>query len=208
MDKKVEILSKYVPLPAAPLLAKWIDFYHCDFKISKSRSSKFGDYRPPQRGEGHKISINYNLNPYAFLVTTVHEFAHLVTWKEFQQQAKPHGTEWKLNFKRMMQPFFELEVFPNEVKIAIQNYLTNPAASSCSDINLFKALKAFDVKPAGSSTVEQIKENQIFCLKNGRTFKKLSKIRKRYRCIEIKSGLVYLFSPISEVFLVNTEKET
>ncbi|HTN19065.1 MAG TPA: SprT-like domain-containing protein [Pelobium sp.] len=202
MDKKIEILSKYIPLAAAPLIAKWIDFYRCDFKISRSRNSKFGDYRPPQRGNGHKISVNYNLNPYAFLVTTVHEFAHLVTWKEFERNAKPHGTEWKLNFKRMMQPFFDLEVFPVEIKNAIQNYLANPAASSCSDTNLFKALKAFDEKPAGSFTVEQLKDNQIFCLKNGRTFKKLSKIRKRYRCVEVKSGLIYLFSPIAEVFVV------
>ena len=205
MDKKVEILSKYVPLPAAPLIAKWIDFYRCDFKISRSRNTKFGDYRPPQRGEGHKISVNYNLNAYAFLVTTVHEFAHLVTWKEFGHSAKPHGIEWKQNFKRMMQPFFELEVFPIGVKNAIENYLENPAASSCSDVNLFKALKAFDEKPAGSLTVEQVLENQIFCLKNGRTFKKLNKIRKRHRCVEVKSGLIYLFSPIAEVFIIDSE---
>ncbi len=205
MDKKVEILSKYIPVTAAPMIAKWIDFYKCDFKISRSRNTKFGDYRPPQRGDGHKISVNYNLNSYAFLVTTVHEFAHLVTWKEFEQRAKPHGIEWKQNFKRMMQPFFEMEVFPEAIKIAVSNYLENPAASSCSDTNLFKALRAFDEKPAGAFTVEQLKENEIFCLKNGRTFKKLTKIRKRYRCVEVKSGLIYLFSPIAEVFVIESK---
>lgn len=204
MDKKVEILSKYIPLAAAPLVANWIDFYKCDFKISRSRNSKFGDYRPPQRGHGHKISVNYNLNAYAFLVTTVHEFAHLVTWKQFEQNAKPHGAEWKLNFKRMMQPFFEMEVFPTDIKVAVLNYLENPAASSCSDTNLFKALRVFDEKPAGAFTVEQLKENDTFILRNGRTFKKLTKIRKRYRCVEVKSGLIYLFSPIAEVFLVES----
>lgn len=206
MDKKTEILSKYIPLTAAPLVAKWIDFYKCDFKISRSRNSKFGDYRPPQRGHGHKISVNYNLNTYAFLVTTVHEFAHLVTWKEFEQSAKPHGIEWKQNFKRMMQPFFDMEVFPEKIKIAVSNYLENPAASSCSDTNLFKALSAFDEKPAGAFTVEQLNENDIFVLKNGRTFKKLAKIRKRYRCVEVKSGLIYLFSPIAEVFVVESNE--
>lgn len=207
MDKKVEILSKYVPAVAAPLIANWIDLYKCDFKISRTRTTKFGDYRPPQHGEGHKISVNYNLNPYAFLVTTVHEFAHLVTWKQFKQDAKPHGLEWKKNFKRMMQPFFELDAFPFEVKSAIQSYLENPAASSCSDINLFKTLKGFDSQQVGSLTVEQLKENQVFCMKNGRTFKKLSKLRKRYRCVELNSGLIYLFSPIAEVFLTNSDPE-
>ena len=205
MDKKVEILLKYVPADAAPLVAKWIDFYKCDFKISRNRSSKFGDYQPPQHGAGHKISVNYDLNPFAFLVTTVHEFAHLITWNQFERNAKPHGTEWKLNFKKMMQPFFELEVFPTDTKRAISAYLENPAASSCSDTDLFKALRAFDKKPIGALTMEQLKEQELFCLKNGRTFRKLSKIRKRYRCVEVKSGLIYLFSPIAEVFLIDAK---
>ncbi|MFC5282162.1 sprT domain-containing protein [Pedobacter alpinus] len=201
IDKKVEILSKYVPAAAAPLIAKWIDFYKVDFKISRSRNSKFGDYMPPQRGYGHKISVNYNLNVYAFLVTTVHEFAHLVTWNDLKHLAKPHGVEWKNNFKKMMQPFFELNIFPNDIKFTVVNYLENPAASSCSDINLYKALRSYDEKPAGALNVEQVLENQFFTMKNGRTFKKLEKIRKRYRCIEVKSGLIYLFSPIAEVYL-------
>ncbi len=205
IDPKVEILSKYVPVDAAPLIAKWIDFYKVNFKISRSRNSKFGDYRPPQQGNGHKISVNYNLNIYAFLVTTVHEFAHLVTWNELKNLAKPHGIEWKNNFKRMMQPFFELNIFPNEIKLTIVNYLENPAASSCSDVNLYKALRSYDKRPVGALTVEQVAENQIFALKNGRTFKKLEKIRKRYRCIEIKSGLIYLFSPIAEVYLIDKD---
>ena len=71
-----------------------------------------GDYRPPYAGQGHRISINYDLNSYSFLVTTVHEFAHLLTWNEHKRKAKPHGAEWKANFKRMMRPFFEKEVFP------------------------------------------------------------------------------------------------
>ncbi len=204
-DKKIDILSKYIPEEAAPLISKWIDLYRCEFKISRSRSSKFGDYRPPQRGNGHRISVNYNLNKYAFLVTTVHEFAHLKTWEKHKHLIKPHGIEWKINFKQMMQPFFDLAVFPPLVENAIKGYLQNPAASSCSDINLFKALRSFDEKPVGALTVEQVLENQIFSLKNGRTFKKLEKIRKRHRCVEIKTGLIYLFSPVAEVYL--SEKE-
>lgn len=204
LDPKVKILSKYLPEEAAPLVGKWIDFYHCDFKISKNRATKLGDYRPPQRGEGHKISVNHNLNPYAFLVTTVHEFAHLVTWKELKHLAKPHGQEWKDNFKRMMDPFFELAVFPMDLKKAIVTYLQNPAASSCSDLNLYKALSAYDQKDPSLITVEKIAEQQIFMMKNGREFKKMEKIRKRYRCIELKTGLIYLFSPIAEVRLLTS----
>ena len=201
-DPKVQILSKYIPEASAPLIAKWIDFHRCDFKISKSRNTKFGDYRPPQRGQGHKISVNYNLNPYAFLVTTVHEFAHLVTWKEVQNLVKPHGIEWKTNFKHMMEPFFELDVFPMDVKKAIVAYLQNPAASSCSDINLYTTLRKYDKKDPSISSVDVLPEQQLFMLKDGRIFRKLEKIRKRYKCIEVKTNRMYLFSPVAEVYLL------
>lgn len=205
LDSKIKILSKYIPEEAAPLIANWIDFYRCEFKISKSRNTKLGDYRPPHQNERHKISVNHNLNKYAFLVTTVHEFAHLVTWKEFKRSAKPHGLEWKENFKKMMIPFFELEIFPMDVKKAIITYLQNPAASSCTDLHLYKTLKSYDIQDPSLTLVEKIPNNHLFMMRNGRTFRKLEKIRKRYRCVEIKTGLIYLFSPIAEVILITSE---
>lgn len=198
MDK-VKLLEKYLPKEAAPVIARWIDYFQCEFKVSRSRNSKFGDYRPPFKGKGHRISVNYNLNPYAFLVTTVHEFAHLLTWNQHKQNAKPHGQEWKDNFKRMMRPFFDKHIFPMDVSRAIISYLENPAASSCSDLNLFRTLQKYDEKPADLITVESLPENSLFQMKNGRVFRKELRVRKRYRCVEIKTGLVYLFNPLAEV---------
>ncbi len=200
-DENLLVLKKYVPGAAAPLIARWINFYRCEFKISRNRNTKYGDYRPPQRGEGHKISVNHNLNPFAFLVTTVHEFAHLQTWNEYKNKAKPHGGEWKMNFKKMMQPFFELDIFPMDIKRAIVAYLQNPAASSCSDLTLFKTLRNYDKPEVGKLMVEKVPFNSLFAMKNGRVFRKLAQIRKRYRCIEVETGLVYLFSPVAEVYL-------
>ena len=153
---KVKVLERYLPPAAAPLIARWIDYFKCEFKISRNRNSKFGDYRPPHGGKGHRISVNYDLNVYAFLVTTVHEFAHLHTWNEHKHKAKPHGTEWKANFKKMMQPFFEQEIFPPDVKHAIVRYLNNPAASSCTDLHLYKSLRLYDApKPEAHLTVDK-----------------------------------------------------
>lgn len=205
MDK-IKILEKYLPSEAAPLIAKWIDYFKCEFKISRSRSSRFGDFRPPQQGKGYRISVNYNLNPYAFLVTTVHEFAHLLTWQEHKGKVRPHGTEWKINFKRMMKPFFERNVFPADLHAAINSYLENPAASSCSDVNLFRALKKYDPQ-TGFSTVESLPFKAVFMLKDGRTFRKESLVRKRYRCTEVKTARVYLFSPMAEVLPVGDKGE-
>lgn len=196
---KTSILAQYMPADAAPVIAKWIDYFQCEFKISKNRSTKLGDYRHPFRENGHKISVNNDLNPYAFLVTTVHEFAHLLTWNEHKNKVKPHGAEWKANFKRMMKPFFDLKVFPPEVSDSIAAYLNNPAASSCTDLSLARTLKKYDQKEA-TVHVEQLPMNAIFTLKDGRRFQKGEKIRKRYRCTCLDNGKVYLFNPLAEIY--------
>ena len=198
MDK-VTLLAQYLPPAAAPTIARWIDYFKCDFKISRKRNTKYGDYRPPFKNEGHRISVNYNLNNYAFLVTTVHEFAHLLTWNEHKRKAKPHGLEWKVNFKKMMKPFFDMSVFPQDVHVAILNYLENPAASSCNDLTLFRVLQGYDAKVEGVLYVEHLAINSLFAMKNGRVFRKEDKLRKRYRCVEVKTGAVYLFHPFAEV---------
>lgn len=204
MDK-AKILSKYLPEEAAPLIARWIDYFKCDFKISRNRNTKFGDFRPGHSGQNDRISVNYDLNPYAFLVTTVHEFAHLLTWKEHKSRAKPHGTEWKLNFRKMMQPFFEKGIFPDDLHRAISSYLANPAASSCTDISLFRALKKYD-RDTGFVTVESLPAQTVFMLKDGRTFRKGQLLRKRYSCLEVNTGRMYLFNPMAEVYVVDERK--
>ncbi|WP_423147414.1 SprT-like domain-containing protein [Rubrolithibacter danxiaensis] len=198
MDK-VKILQKYLPPEAAPDIGRWIDYFKCEFKVSRSRNSKFGDYRPPFKDKGHRISVNYNLNQYAFLITTVHEFAHLLTWNEHKQKAKPHGTEWKLNFRKMMQPFFNKNIFPEDIKAAIVTYLNNPAASSCTDLTLFRTLKKYDLQTVHLKTVEALSYNSIFAYKDKGEFRKGELVRKRYKCTQVKTGLVYLFSPFAEV---------
>ncbi|MFD1628968.1 sprT domain-containing protein [Pseudopedobacter beijingensis] len=199
-DGNTEILSNYMPAEAAQIISGWINHYHCEFKITKNRNSKFGDYRPPYQGKGHRISVNHTLNPYAFLVTTVHEFAHLVTFNQWKNKVKPHGQEWKDTFKRMMLPFFALNILPRDVESALAKYLKNPAASSCSDANLFITLKKYDQeKKSDNVLISEIPENHNFQISTGRVFKKLAKNRTRYRCIEINTGKIYLFSPLAEV---------
>ncbi len=204
MDK-VKVLAQYLPPNAAPLIGRWIDYFKCEFKISRNRGTKFGDYRPPFDGKGHRISVNYDLNAYAFLVTTVHEFAHLHTWNEHQSKVRPHGAEWKSNFKKMMQPFFDQNVFPPDVQQAITKYLNNPAASSCSDLNLYRSLRKYDAHKPSVISVEKLPFKALFKMKDGRVFRKEAQLRKRFKCIEVKTHRVYLFSPVAEVELVGEQ---
>lgn len=199
----VAILKTYMPLEAAKLIAQWIKDAPCQFTISGHRRSKFGDYRPPFAGKGHRISVNYNLNQYAFLITTVHEFAHLKTWKEHRNKVKPHGTTWKNNFKILMQPFFAMDLFPEDIKRAVISYLSNPGASSCTDLNLFRTLQKYDEAKENHMVVESVPEKSLFSIASGRVFEKGEKLRKRYRCVEKPSGRVYLFNPLAEVKVLN-----
>ena len=199
MDK-VDVLAQYLPASAAPIIAKWIDYFQCEFKISKNRATKLGDYRHPFKNNGHKISVNKDLNPYSFLVTTVHEFAHLLTWNDHRNKVKPHGEEWKKNFKRMMKPFFEMQVFPPDIHHTIVDYLNNPSASSCTDLSLARALKKYDTH-LHTIRVEELPLKAIFTLKDGRKFEKGEQIRKRYRCHCLTNDKIYLFNPLAEVFV-------
>jgi len=198
IERNKSILSKYIPDPAVPIIAEWIYVYDFKLKIKKSRSSKYGDYRPPLENTNHHISVNHDLNPYAFLITLVHEIAHLANYKKFSNNVKPHGEEWKQEFRVLMVPFIDLEVFPDDVNKALTNYLRNPAASSCSDISLLRILKKYD-KRAGAIFLEDLPAGTIFIFGRGRHFKKGEKIRKRFCCLEINTRRKYLFNPLSEV---------
>ena len=100
-----------------------------------------------------------------------------------------------------MRPFFDKEVFPVDLRIAINSYLENPAASSCSDLNLFRALKKYDA-PSNGVPVETLTMKSVFQLKDGRVFRKEELVRKRFKCLELSTKRLYLFSPLAEVFPV------
>lgn len=199
-QRNSEILKKYLPEQSVEIISGWIIKFDFKLKITKERKTRLGDYMPPHNGLNHTITINYNLNKYAFLITLVHEVAHLVTFNEFKNTVNPHGTEWKKNFQKLMQPFLNTDIFPLEVFAALRKYIQNPAASSCSDIQLLRTLKLHD-ENNNSIFIEHLKLNTLFLYNGSRIFKKGEKIRKRFKCIEINSGSVYLFNPLTEVEL-------
>jgi SprT protein len=96
----------------------------------------------------------------------------------------------------------KLNIFPADIVIAINNYMNNPAASSCTDLNLYRVLKKYDTKISEVTHVEELPEQAVFQLKNGRTFQKMEKLRKRYKCLEISTQKIYLFHPVAEVIPV------
>lgn len=199
-QRNSDILRKYLPEAAVPVIAEWIINYDFKLKIKKERSSRLGDYTAPHGGLNHTITINHNLNKYAFLITLVHEVAHLVTYNQHKNSVSPHGKEWKHNFKVLIQPFLNTDIFPLEVFSALRSYMQNPAASSCSDTQLLRSLKLHD-EENDKVFLEYLPHNAVFLYNGSRVFRKGQKIRKRFKCSEISTGAVYLFDPLAEVEL-------
>lgn len=192
-------LSKYIPAPVVPLLATWVVEMKAHLRITKARNSKLGDYRHPYGDEGHRITINHNLNQFAFLITLVHEMAHLTTWDKYRNRVSPHGPEWKNEYKVLMREVVRLRVFPDDIYNALVSYMQNPAASSCSDESLQRTLRKYDTGIKDSEHLEEIPENTLFALDNGMVMRKGPKLRKRYKCYEVNLKRYYMVSPLAEV---------
>lgn len=197
-QRNSEILKKYLPEQSVTLIAEWIITFDFKLKIKKERSTRLGDYTMPRNGLNHIITINHNLNKFSFLITLVHEVAHLVTYNQYKNSVSPHGKEWKKNFQELIQPFLTTDIFPIEVFSALRRYMQNPAASSCSDLHLLRTLKLHDDR-TDTVFLEYLPFNCLFLYNGSRIFQKGERIRKRYKCREISSGQVYLFNPLTEV---------
>lgn len=189
-EKDLQIFQKYLPAQAVNFCTNLWEYHKFDFKITKPRNSKLGDYCF-SRAKGHAITVNSNLNKYSFLVTYLHEVAHLVVQKSFLRKRLPHGKEWKDAFRKLLDSVMNKDVFPEDVLKALLVYYKNPSASTGSHNILSQALRAYDLQPEGMAQLNYLKENEVFQL-NGRLFSKGPLRRTRYFCKEIKSGKNYV----------------
>jgi hypothetical protein len=198
----LEYLSKFIPPAAVPRVLEYLHQYKVHLTITRERKSILGDYRHATTDKNHRISVNGNLNPYAFLITLVHELAHLVTFIQFKHQVAPHGREWKNCYAMLLKDFLGNEIFPPLIEQTLKQSMHDLPASSCADEGLMRVLKKFD-RDNGLVMVESLPEGHLFDIGEGRIFKKGKKLRKRFQCVEVKTGKLYLFSPIYEVKAVS-----
>ena len=195
-----ETLSKYLPEHAVIPCFELIVANEVHLKIVNERMTRHGDYRKGSNGK-HEITINSSLNKYKFLMTLIHEIAHLVAFKKFGRNIKPHGNEWKYTFQQLMVPFIRPEIFPNHVLPLMARHFKNPTASSDTDATLSLALKQFDASN-DKNYIFEIPYGSLFRIHNGKIFKKGALRVKRYECEEVSSKRVYLFNPNAEVELL------
>lgn len=204
--KKIPLsgLESFLPSGSFDTVLQFLEKYQIHLTIARERSSLLGDYRHKTSEAAHRISVNGNLKPYSFLITLLHEMAHLVTYQEYGHKVKAHGIEWKRNYSELLEEFIQKGIFPDELVAVLKQSMCKPAASSCADSNLIKGLRQFEEPKNGLMMVEELPEAAIFRLKDGRVFKKGQKLRKRYKCEELETKKIYLFSPVYEVKLTES----
>jgi len=192
-----EVLSKYLPEASVSSVFELIKMNGVHLKIVNQRVTRHGDYRRMPNGN-HQITINSNLNKYRFLITTIHEIAHLIAFEKYGRTIKPHGKEWKNTFQHIMLPFLRPEIFPMDLLPHLAKHFKNPKASSDTDAVLSLALKKYDPKN-DKNFVFEIPFGSTFRIHNGKIFKRGNKRVKRYECIELSTGRMWLFNPNAEV---------
>ena len=195
----MNVLDKYLPAPAVRPLTALLERNQVHLKIVNQRQTRHGDYRPLPDGS-HKITINSNLNKYRFLITLVHEIAHLVAFEKFSYTIKPHGVEWKRTFQQLMLPFLRPEVFPSTLLPVLARHFKNPTASSDTDAAMSVALKSFDA-PSDKIYIFELDQGAYFITNKGRRFQRGKRLRKRYECLELDTGKIYVFQPNVQVQL-------
>ena len=192
-------LQNYLPLGSYDAVMAYIYEHKIQLTVARTRSSVLGDYRHAHADAGHRISVNGDLNKFSFLVTLLHEIAHLLTFEQYGRRVQPHGIEWKTTFGNLLANFIGKNIFPTDVEQALLKSIKSPAASSCGDEKLLRVLKKYDKQREGILFVEQIPTGKNFIIKGNRIFEKGERIKKRFKCKELATGKYYLFSPVFEV---------
>ena len=199
------ILLKYVPVEFINDVFDLLSTYPVIFKVVKPRKTKLGDFRPRFKNNKHQITINGNLNPYAFLITTLHEFAHLVAYEDFGNRINPHGKEWKDSYARLIMPVVSSTLLPKDIEKALLHSLISIKASSCSDMQLQRVLLKYDTVRSDEIPLESLDKNSSFAL-NGKIFEKGILKRTRFLCTEKKSNRKYLINVLAHVKEIKDEK--
>ena len=193
-----DILS-LIPYEVNDYVKSLIEGQDLIIKTVPKRRTKHGDYR--KLNNKHIITINHIDNKYRFLLILIHELAHFNVYKK-NIRTNPHGSIWKNEFKKLLQPILDKNLFPNVLQILIRAHMKNPKSSFSYDSLLEMELNKYDNGNENYTYLEDIDVGNIFRYNNDKLYKKVEKRRKRYLCIESDSGRKYLFLPHAKVELI------
>lgn len=136
-------LKPFIIAEALPVVVEMLRKDGVRVSLSNAKGRTLGYYMPPRRKVFprmtasvalHTISLQIDLNPYALLFVFVHEWAHLLTQKQYGSEVYPHGKEWKRNFKDLFKSFHSPRIFPSDVLAVIDEYFKKTSRYFESDL--------------------------------------------------------------------------
>ncbi len=203
VEHPLNALNAYLPDGAFAPVVALINLYKVHLTVTKARKSVLGDYRHAFQGANHKISVNGNLNKYEFLITLLHELAHLLCYEQYRNRVDAHGKEWKNIYGHLLAQFIQQGLFPDDIKKVLSKTLLNPAATANGETKLLLVLRKYnEIKKVGVVLVAHIGEGILFEALNGKIFRRGKKRRIRIECVEVATGQVYSFSALTEVKVI------
>ncbi len=202
-EHPMHALAGFLPEGSFEKVVQYVHHYRVHLTITKKRKSVLGDYRHAGGAGNHRISINGNLNKYEFLITLLHELAHLLTYEQYKNRAEAHGREWKASYSQLLTDFVREKLFPSDIEEALGKSIRNPSATANGETDLLLVLRKYDApSKADHHPVAEIPEGALFQTENGKVFRKGALRRKRFECVDIQSGAKYTFSALTEVKLI------
>jgi hypothetical protein len=194
-------LIPFIPERALDEVVVLLQKYPIHLGLMAPRSRVFGDYRCAQKvGEYHKITVNGDLNKFAFLITFLHEYAHLLVFVNHGARAQAHGNEWKTHFRQLLHQFIQSDIFPEDICLALQYHMRKMPASTASDPQLMRVLERYNLRkrPENEMTVEQLPPRARFKY-NGELFEKGERLRKNFTCTRLSDGAKFRFNPVAKI---------
>jgi SprT protein len=203
-QKLYKIFQRHVPDNAVHYCLDLWSALPFHFKVTRRRQTKLGDYRYNPVNKLHAITVNHDLNKYSFLITYIHELAHLLTTERNGRKAVPHGASWQANFKELMEPVMTDLIFPADVLIPLKNHMRKPKASTYADAKLLHALRKYDESTTDLVPLAQLDEGDIFEF-NNLMYKKIHLRRTRVLCQQSGTSRKFLISKMALVRCLRTK---
>ena len=204
MPKKIEhitpdkLFKRFVPENAIQLCVNLYREHKFQFRVTPPRATKLGDYRFDPSDDSHTITINNDLKPYSFLITYIHEVAHLTTVKKYGRKVAHHGKEWKNEYSHLLKQTLLSGAFPPNLAKEVMRFSMSPKASTSASARLVALLNEYENDTRLLLT--KIKINQKFIFR-GEEYIKLEKKRTRSLCVRLADKKKFLISEIAEVEL-------
>lgn len=193
------IFGQFVPANASKYCHQLWQHYQFDLRVVRPRQTRLGDFRVLPGGQT-RITINADLNPFAFLITYVHEVAHAAVNHQRRGERRPkritpHGEAWQTAFQRLMQPLLTEAVFPTPLLVPLVAYMNKPAATTAAHPALMRALRQVDAQQTDSALLGRVllgdvPEGQPFRFQK-KTYVRGTLRRTRIVCKEESTGKSY-----------------